>query len=379
MDIVMGTGDEALDMDNNMQNVYGSWREGHRRWSEEGDDLEPPPPVLTPRENIELLLNVFPEDGMRQPPRAAGAAGATGTAGTDGSAGSTTSRPFNPSTIIYKELPSWTEECVPLLAATRMVLVEQPGGVGWTEEALVECGASHLLDNSSRVLLRKAARVCDPAYLPSNEDILQFAYPTNDTQRVDFAFPQKKVVLEMVDVGGQRNQRSRWKALSKECEAVIFVSSLDDYHQQLDEDATKNRLRESLRAFRVSRGLVAKYMPHAHTLLFLNKTDLFEQSLKRLPFENFFPEFAGKLKSGGSMMSGMPKGMPVPLGIQVANISHIVAGMFRDIHHDMRVGAEQEFACQFTSAIDTNHMKNIFEIVVSLITQANLKKQGFMA
>ena len=193
-------------------------------------------------------------------------------------------------------------------------------------------------------------------------------YPTNDVQRVDFTFPHKKLVLEMVDVGGQRNQRSRWKALSKECEAVIFVSSLDDYHQQLDEDATKNRLRESLRAFRVSRGLVAKYMPHAHTLLFLNKTDLFERSLRRAPFDHFFPEFTGKMSSSRA-----------PVGVQVANISHMIAGLFRDIHHDMRAGPEQEFACQFTSAVDTNHMKNIFETVVSLILQANLKKQGFMS
>jgi hypothetical protein len=62
----------------------------------------------------------------------------------------------------------------------------------------------------------------------------------------------------------------------------------------------KNRLREALVTFRQTRSIINKNLPEAHTLLFLNKTDLFEESVKTKSFKEYFRklpfEFALRLE-----------------------------------------------------------------------------------
>lgn len=57
------------------------------------------------------------------------------------------------------------------------------------------------------------------------------------------------VKFEVVDVGGQRNERRKWMNVFSNVNAILFIESLAGYHQVLFEDNTKLRMYESLDLF----------------------------------------------------------------------------------------------------------------------------------
>ena len=255
----------------------------------------------------------------------------------------------------FDELGTW-DECVVLLDVVHKVLADPKTA----SEALFKV-QPYLLDNSAKILLKIVPRICTPDFLASNDEILRFAYPTNDVQRVVSDFPETNLALQMIDVGGQRCERAKWSGLVKQCQTVLFVTSLDDYHKTLDEDVTKNRLREALVTFRQTRSIVNKNLPDAHTLLFLNKNDLFDISLKTMPFKNFFPEYTGP--TGGQA--------------EIDGAKTFVANLFKDIHDNSAVSDVQQFACHQTSAVDTDHMRMIFALIGDMVLSSSLQESGF--
>lgn len=54
----------------------------------------------------------------------------------------------------------------------------------------------------------------------------------------------------MFDVGGQRDERRKWIQCFNDVTAIIFVTACSGYNLVLREDASQNRLRESLELFR---------------------------------------------------------------------------------------------------------------------------------
>lgn len=54
----------------------------------------------------------------------------------------------------------------------------------------------------------------------------------------------------MFDVGGQRDERRKWIQCFSDVTAIIFVTAMSGYNLTLREDATQNRLRESLDLFK---------------------------------------------------------------------------------------------------------------------------------
>mmetsp|Transcript_4470 Transcript_4470/g.7645 ORF Transcript_4470/g.7645 Transcript_4470/m.7645 type:complete len:355 (+) Transcript_4470:227-1291(+) len=112
-----------------------------------------------------------------------------------------------------------------------------------------------------------------PEWVPTTEEILRCRVRT--TGIVDEEFNVKSVKLRMMDVGGQRNERRKWIHCFEGVTSVLFVASLSEYDQMLFEDSSKNRLSESLELFEeVSNN---EWFKDSAILLFLNKTDLFEE------------------------------------------------------------------------------------------------------
>ena len=54
----------------------------------------------------------------------------------------------------------------------------------------------------------------------------------------------------MFDVGGQRDERRKWIQCFNDVTAIIFVTAMSGYNLTLREDATQNRLKESLDLFK---------------------------------------------------------------------------------------------------------------------------------
>lgn len=97
--------------------------------------------------------------------------------------------------------------------------------------------------------------------------------------------------FEVVDVGGQRNERKKWMHCFDSVRAVLFIVNLAGWNQVLFEDNNRNRLEESLQLFET----VTKNPLFAETpiFLFLNKKDLFEKQIQAEDMKIQFPDYTG--------------------------------------------------------------------------------------
>ncbi|GBG26257.1 Guanine nucleotide-binding protein subunit alpha [Hondaea fermentalgiana] len=121
--------------------------------------------------------------------------------------------------------------------------------------------------------LRNYPKWGGPDWIPSKDDILKSRVRT--TGVVDEEFVVKDIKLRMLDVGGQRNERRKWIHCFEGVTSVIFVTSLSEYDQVLFEDASKNRLEESLELF--NEIINSEWFVTSAMILFLNKSDLFTE------------------------------------------------------------------------------------------------------
>jgi len=97
--------------------------------------------------------------------------------------------------------------------------------------------------------------------------------------------------FQVVDVGGQRNERKKWIHCFDDVKALLFIVNLAGYNQVLFEDTSKNRMHEELELFQeVTRKPVFKDTP---LFLFLNKKDLFETMLGEKDLVEAFPDYNG--------------------------------------------------------------------------------------
>lgn len=95
----------------------------------------------------------------------------------------------------------------------------------------------------------------------------------------------------MFDVGGQRDERRKWIQCFNDVTAIIFVTAMSGYNLTLREDATQNRLKESLDLFKNLWN--NRWLKNISTILFLNKLDLLTEKIMagRSKLEDVFPDF----------------------------------------------------------------------------------------
>merc|ERR1719198_1256957 len=100
------------------------------------------------------------------------------------------------------------------------------------------------------------------------------------------------MIFNVIDVGGQRSERSKWIKCFDNVTAMLYIAALSGYDLGLYEDQERNRLHESVGLFN---GLVKnKFFENTAIILFLNKTDLFEEKIKRHPLGDFIKEYLGE-------------------------------------------------------------------------------------
>jgi guanine nucleotide-binding protein subunit alpha len=139
--------------------------------------------------------------------------------------------------------------------------------------------ASYFFDNIKRI--------SEGDYVPTDQDILYSR--TRTTGITEFCFHLAGTPLRLVDVGGQRSERRKWIHCFDDVTAIFFIVAISEFDQRLREDETTNRLKEAINLFQE----VCDYDHFANTsvILFLNKSDLFEQKLERgIKFSDFLPE-----------------------------------------------------------------------------------------
>lgn len=193
-----------------------------------------------------------------------------------------------------------------------------------------------------------------PGYIPDKNDVLYCRVRTSgivtETYEID------GTTFEMYDVGGQRNERKKWIHCFESVTAVIFVAALSEYDQVLFEDMNSNRMTEALDLFAdiINNPFFAK----SSIILFLNKRDLFEDKIKRVPIRNS-PAFADYEGPDDSYDKGVQYFLNKFLARNKNPLGHQVYS-------------------HTTCATDTHNVTVVFDSCKDIILRANLKDSGFM-
>ena len=138
-------------------------------------------------------------------------------------------------------------------------------------------------------LFENIDRIAAPGYKPSLEDVIITRVRTTGVNETEFEVSGTK--FRLVDVGGQRNERRKWIHCFDDVTAVIFVVALSEYNQTLYEDDSTNRMDESLRLFKEICN--NKFFVNTPMIVFLNKSDLFREKLKKAPLAEKYPDYKG--------------------------------------------------------------------------------------
>eukprot|EP01126_Amoeba_proteus_P060381 TRINITY_DN7983_c0_g1_i4.p1 TRINITY_DN7983_c0_g1~~TRINITY_DN7983_c0_g1_i4.p1 ORF type:complete len:252 (+),score=43.11 TRINITY_DN7983_c0_g1_i4:811-1566(+) len=137
-----------------------------------------------------------------------------------------------------------------------------------------------------KYFLAKLPEYFRPGYVLTREDRLRIRIKTSGIIEVRFSYKGEDFLL--CDIGGQRSERRKWIHCFDCVDAIIYLVASNEYDVQIEE-ANANSLVESLNQF-----AVLAQLPHfieTPFIIFLNKVDLLEEKLKRVPFESTFPNY----------------------------------------------------------------------------------------
>ncbi|XP_063003446.1 guanine nucleotide-binding protein subunit alpha-15-like [Elgaria multicarinata webbii] len=221
----------------------------------------------------------------------------------------------------------------------------------------------HLLD-STAYFLSNLDRIAADGYVPSSQDILRTRVPTTGIN--EYCFSVQKVTLRIVDVGGQRSERRKWIHCFENVIALIYLASLSEYDQFLEENSSENRMRESLDLFRTI--LELPWFWNTSIILFLNKVDILEEKIMISDLAAFFPGFPGPKQDAPSA-------------------KRFILEMYMDIFtqfsdHDDNAGVRtSKEVCRprilyphYTCATDTQNIGTVFEDIKDAVLAGYLEE-----
>ncbi|RZF42697.1 hypothetical protein LSTR_LSTR001492 [Laodelphax striatellus] len=203
------------------------------------------------------------------------------------------------------------------------------------------------LSDSVQYFLENLDRIARRDYIPTNKDILHARKATKGIS--EFTIPINNIPFRFVDVGGQRSQRQKWFQCFDSVTSILFLVSSSEFDQVLVEDRKTNRLEESRNIFDTI--INNDVFSSVSIILFLNKTDLLVEKLKskETNIRWFFPEFPGDERS-------------------VEDVQAFLLDYFKSV---IRNGQKALFH-HFTTAVDTENIKVVFNAVKDTILQKNL-------
>jgi len=200
-------------------------------------------------------------------------------------------------------------------------------------------------------------RIGAPNYQPTEEDILLVRIQTTGMRTAKFSVDNNNFTI--VDVGGQRNERSKWIHQFSVVDAVLFVASLSCYDQNLFEEDDANAMHESIRLFRVVIG--NRYFRSTSMILFLNKMDLFEIKIKSKQIKDCFPKYDGPNDGSEEDKEAALK---------------FITDVFTTVGQE--VGLQRQIYTHVTCATDSSNVQKVFHDVQHAVVVAALQRNGIM-
>jgi len=213
----------------------------------------------------------------------------------------------------------------------------------WRAKICVPDSTAHYLNSLKRIIAND--------YIPTDEDLLLIRYRTT-------GMTEKKLVIEgnaflFCDVGGQRNERRKWINFFDSVTAVIFVASLSCYDEAIYEDEDTNCMTESLHVFDETINLPT--FKETAFILFLNKKDVFDEKITKVPITVCFKEYTGRQTSEESMS--------------------YIRDRFEELNPNP---GERQLFPHITQATDRDNVKKVFHDVQHIVVQWSLEHSGLV-
>ncbi|KAJ6242452.1 guanine nucleotide-binding protein g(o) subunit alpha [Anaeramoeba flamelloides] len=202
---------------------------------------------------------------------------------------------------------------------------------------------SYYLDNIDRITKRK--------YVPTDQDILYCRIPTTGVKVVDFYV--NDVPWKIVDVGGQRSERRKWIHQFDDVTMILYVVAMSEYDQDLYEDETVNRMRESLELFKSTSK--NEYFEKTDCSILFNKYDIFQEKiLKGISLKKCFDDFDGEVD------------VEVSKDFITKKFSSFAENEHRKVYN------------YFSCGIDTENIKSVFDNIRKIILETHLNGIGII-
>lgn len=213
---------------------------------------------------------------------------------------------------------------------------------------LLKTNSNTLLQSDSvEYFLNNLERIARPDYSPSHKDILHCRKATKGI--TEFVIPVNNVPFRFVDVGGQRSQRQKWFQCFDSVTSILFLVSSSEFDQVLLEDRKTNRLEESRDIFDTI--INNRIFSEVSIILFLNKYDLLVKKVANpeTDIRWYFPQFTKNSHS-------------------IQDVEEFIVSMFTSVKREPR----KALYYHFTTAVDTENIKVVFNYVKDTILRRNL-------
>ncbi|XP_029767551.1 guanine nucleotide-binding protein G(q) subunit alpha-like [Terrapene carolina triunguis] len=212
----------------------------------------------------------------------------------------------------------------------------------WNDPGIQECydrRREYQLSDSTKYYLNDLDRIAEPAYLPTQQDVLRVRVPT--TGIIEYPFDLQSVIFRngllmsdevMIQVYGYEGPTGN----KNDFNLIIF-----------------NRMEESKALFRTI--ITYPWFQNSSVILFLNKKDLLEEKIMYSHLVDYFPEYDGPQRDA-----------------QAAR--EFILKMFVDLNPD----SDKIIYSHFTCATDTENIRFVFAAVKDTILQLNLKEYNLV-
>ncbi|XP_048332483.1 guanine nucleotide-binding protein alpha-1 subunit isoform X1 [Ziziphus jujuba] len=246
----------------------------------------------------------------------------------------------------------------------------------WKDAAIQETyarGNELQVPDCTHYFMENLQRLSDSNYVPTKclqEDVLCARVRTTGVVEIQFSpvGENKKSgeVYRLFDVGGQRNERRKWIHLFEGVTAVIFCAAISEYDQTLFEDDNKNRMMETKELFDWVLKQPCFEVQKTSFMLFLNKFDIFEKKVLKVPLNvcEWFKDY-----------------QPVSTGKQeIEHAYEFVKKKFEELYFQSTTPdrVDRVFKIYRTTALDQKLVKKTFKLVDETLRRRNLFEAGLL-
>ncbi|BGP16873.1 hypothetical protein JCM10213_007320 [Rhodosporidiobolus nylandii] len=214
----------------------------------------------------------------------------------------------------------------------------------------VDFSHEYQLNDSAPYYFSNIARLAQPGYLPSDQDILRSR--VKSTGIVEVKLDIRGTPYRLCDVGGQRSERKKWINCFSDVQVLLFVLAISEFPQKLYEDESVSRIAEATTLWQSISN--SRWFSKASVILFLNKTDLFRQKLELYKLSDYIPEYQG----------------PNDWASTTAFLAHRFGEMYTNPNRALIV--------HLTCATDSSQIRTVLAAVQEQIIATNLLNAGML-